>query len=405
MRCLNPFWCLEVLNKHQEYCGQYEAVKIDLPKKGTMLKFKNYSRSEKVPFIVYAESYIKPLHSCDPSPEMSYTNRYQKHEPSSFCYYIKCFDDGVYKPKLVTYTGEDAAQKLVDMLEEDIRKITNIPQKKMLFGKGEVERFHKETRCWICHGKFEDDDDDDDNYKVRDHCHFTGRYRGAVHKKCNLLYRKRNFTPLVFHNLSGYDSHLLVKNLGRSDGSIDCTLNNEEKYISFTKRRQVGSYTKKVKNEERETEEETKPLHHQIRFIDSFRFMATSLDKLLNNLSKDAFNNVSRYYPENELDLLTRKGVYPYEYMDSPEKLNERQLPPKDTFYSKLNEEHISDKDYEHAKTVWKTFRMKTMRDYHDLYNQTDVLLLADVFENFRNICSRNYNVDPAHYFTTPGLA
>ena len=133
--------------------------------------------------------------------------------------------------------------------------------------------------------------------------------------------------------------------------------------------------------------------------------MATSLDKLANNLSKESFNNVRRYYKENELNLLTRKGVYPYEYVDSPEKLNERQLPPKEAFYSKLNEEHISDKDYEHAKTVWKTFRIKTMRDYHDLYNRADVLLLVDVFENFRNVCSRNYNLDPALYFTAPGLA
>ena len=83
-----------------------------MPKKGTMLEFKNYHRSEKVPFIVYAdfECYNKPIQSCDPNPESSYTKRYQKHEPSSFCYYIECFDDKVYKPKIVSHTGEDAAQ-------------------------------------------------------------------------------------------------------------------------------------------------------------------------------------------------------------------------------------------------------------------------------------------------------
>ena len=152
LRCLNPFRCEKSLNKHKEYCKKYEAVKIELPKKGTMLEFKNYHRSEKVPFIVYAdfECYIKPLQSCDPNPESSYTKQYQKHEPSSFCYYIKCFDDGVYEPKLVSYTGEDAAQKFVKMLEEDIREITNIPKKKMLFGKEEKERFDKVTKCWIC---------------------------------------------------------------------------------------------------------------------------------------------------------------------------------------------------------------------------------------------------------------
>ena len=131
----------------------------------------------------------------------------------------------------------------------------------------------------------------------------------------------------MFHDLSGYDSHLFIKNLGFSDGSIDCIPNNEERYISFTKRIQVGSYTKKVENEE-----ETKPLLHQVRFIDTFKFMATSLDKVINNLSKDAFNNVKRYYAEDKLSLLTIKGIYPYEYMNSPEKLKETQLPPKQTF-------------------------------------------------------------------------
>ena len=247
LRCLNPLWCQESSSKHQEYSNEYEAVKIVLPEKGTMLQFKNYHRSEKVPFIVYAdfESYIKPMQSCVPNPESSYTKQYQKHEPSSFCYYIKCFDDGVYKPKLVSYTGEDAVQKFVDMLEKDIKRITSFPEKKMIFGEKENERFDKETKCWICNGEF---DGDVKNGKVRDHCHFTGRYRGAAHKICNFFYRKPNFTPVEFHNLSGYDSHLFVKNLSFSDRSIDCIPNNEKRYISFTKKKkkkiQVGSHKK-----------------------------------------------------------------------------------------------------------------------------------------------------------------
>ena len=182
--CLNPFWCQESLSRHQEYCNEYEAVKIELPEKGTMLKYKNYYKSEKVPFIVYAdfESYIKLLQSCDPNPESSYTKQYQKHEPSSFCYYIKCFDDKVYEPELVSYTGEDAAQKFVEMLKGDIREITSIPQKKMIFIKEEAEQFNKETRCWRCWIRKEKFTGDVKNCKVRDHCRFTGRYQGAAHK-------------------------------------------------------------------------------------------------------------------------------------------------------------------------------------------------------------------------------
>ena len=151
---------------------------------------------------------------------------------------------------------------------------------------------------------------------------------------------------MVFHNFSGYDSHLFVKNLGRSDGSIYCIPNNEERYISFKKIQE-----KKVKNEE-----ETKPLHHEIRFIDSFKFMATSLDRLVNNLSKDAFNNVKKYYVEDKLNLLSKKGIFPYEYRNSPEKLKETQLQSKEALYSRLNDEGICDENYAHAKKVWKTF-------------------------------------------------
>ena len=91
--------------------------------------------------------------------------------------------------------------------------------------------------------------------------------------------------------------------------------------------------------------------------------------------------------------------------MDSLEKLKETKLPPREAFYSRLNDEGISDEDYAHAQQVWKTFRMKTLQDYHDLYNEVDVLLLADVFENFRDICIEKYKLDPAHYYTAPGLA
>ena len=159
--------------------------------------------------------------------------------------------------------------------------------------------------------------------------------------------------PVVFHNLSGYDSHIFIKHLGFSKGNIDCIPNNEKRYISFTKKIQVGSYTNKG---------ETKPLHHQIRFIDSFKFMAASLDKLVDNLPKDDFNNVKRYYKDDKLELLTRKKVYPYEYMNSLERLKETQLPPKEAFYSRLNYEGIGDEDYAHAQKVWETFEIKKSR-------------------------------------------
>ena len=152
------------------------------------------------------------------------------------------------------------------------------------------------------------------------------------------------------------------------------------------------------------SEGETKPKYHKIRFIDSFKFMDVSLEKLV-NLSEEAFTNLKRHYTGDKLSLVKRKGVNPYDYMDTLERLKEAKLPPKEAFYSKLNNEDISDEDYAHAKKVWEVFEMKHLQDYHNLYKETDVLLLADVFENFRNLCLENYKLDPAHFYTAPGLA
>ena len=396
IRCLNPFHSQESLDKHLEYCNTNEAVKIEI--EGTTLSFKNYNRSMRVPFIVYAdfESFIKPIDTCGPNPKNSYTKQYQKHTPSSFCYYIKCFDDEVYSQNPVTYTAstenEDVAQIFVNMLEENVKNIYKRfdKPKKMIFGAKEREEFDMATECWICHGELGGD-------RVRDHCHLTGKYIGAAHNTCNLQYRKPKFIPVVFHNLSGYDSHLFIKNLGVTEGNINCIPNNEEKYISFSKDIVVGEYTNK--------NGKVVDVKQQLRFVDSFKFMASSLDKLVENLDKNCCVNTGKFYKGKQLSLLMRKGIYPYEYASSCERFNDEQLPPKEAFYSKLSGEDISDDDYKHAQEVWEEFGMKTFKDYHDLYNVSDVLLLADVFENFRGVCMENYHLDPAWYYTAPGLA
>ena len=128
------------------------------------------------------------------------------------------------------------------------------------------------------------------------------------------------------------------------------------------------------------------PIKFEIRFIDSFKFLQTSLANLVSNLQPSDFKNLNRVIKENT-SLLARKGVYPYDYVSSIDKLKQTKLPPKEDFYSKLNDEEISEKDYQHAINVWNSFNCKTLQDYHDLYLKSDVLLLADVFENFRKAC------------------
>ena len=134
--------------------------------------------------------------------------------------------------------------------------------------------------------------------------------------------------------------------------------------------------------------------------------MSSSLDFLTKNLvrgGKKLFGFED--YSEIQYDLLTRKGVYPYEYVNSWERFNDTQLSPIDAFYSNLNMSSISKEDYQHAQRVWKEFGIRDLGDYHDLYLRTDVVLLANVFEAFRDTCSSHYTLDPAHFYTSPGLA
>ena len=399
LNCFNGFKAPDSLNKHKEYCYNYECVKILMPPPGTFLKFKNFHHSEKAPFVIYAdfECKINPINTCDPNPNKSYTKKYQEHEPISFNYYIISSYESVYESRVRGYikTKEeepDAIDVFIKWLEEDIKDIANIKPKKMVFTEEDEKQFNKASDCWICGEELGND-------RVWDHCHYTGRYRGPAHNSCNLKYRKPESVSVFFHNLSGYDSHLFIKKLGSPDKKeiLDCIPNNEEKYISFSKTIKTGQYTNK--------KGEVKDKTFKIVFKDSLKFMSSSLEQLVKNQPKDGLKNLNKYFTPEEAELIKQKGFYTYEYMDTEEKFNDTKLPPREAFYSKLSGRGISEKDYKHAWNVWHTFKMKTFKDYHELYNETDVLLLADVFENFRDLCLKIYGLDPVYYFTAPGLA
>ena len=276
--------------------------------------------------------------------------------------------------------GEDIGKKFVKSLEKDLKEVykilkTVVPIK---ISEQEEESFKNAVECYACGLDLEDD-------RVRDHCHLTGKYRGALHSKCNLRMRTPTFVPVLFHNLEGYDSHLFVKSLG---GQIGCIPKTDEKYISFSK--YIG-----MDEEGKETLE--------MRFLDSVKFTLKSLDDLVKGLGPDQFKSLEKEMGDNKL--LKKKGIFPYEFMTDFNKLNVNKLPSKKDFYNKLNNSNISDEEYEHAQKVWEEFNCKTMRNYHDLYLKTDVLLLADVMENYRNVCIDNYRLDPLWYYTAPGLA
>ena len=396
LNCLNHFPNEEKLKIHEEYCLKNQAIRIEMPEEGSLVIFIHHNRSLKVPFVVYAdfEAFTEEIPISEQNDKFS-LQKYQKHKPSGFCFKIVCFDER-YNQKPVLFRArsedEDVSAIFVEMLERDIKRIQEKFDfsKKMIFSPKDKDDFEKARVCWICQKEFGSEK------KVRDNCHFTGKYRGAAHVKCNLQFKKPKFTPVIFHNLSGYDAHLFVKNLGRTEGNIKCIPNNEEKYISFSKDIVVGEY----KNKKGEKVE----VKHEIRFLDSFKFMASSLESLVGNLGLEKLIQTKKEFGE-KAELLSRKGIYPYDYMNGIKKFSEEKLPQKEEFFSKLNDCGISDEDFDHAQRIWKEFGMKNLGEYHDLYLKSDVLLLADVFEEFRNVCMENYSLDPAWYYTSPGLS
>ena len=370
-RCLHGYTREDLLEAHRPDCrgiGQ-TAMRVEMPEKGkNKVFFQNHHKQLPVPFIIYAdfEALTTKVEGPELDPAKSNTQRTQHHEACSYCYIVvRC--DGQTEPP-VEYRGLDAAEHLLKTLQEEESKIKGVlaDPKAMRMTREDWLAFRTAETCHVCDKPVEDD-------SVRDHCHITGEYRGAAHNACNLKLRLNPSIPVVFHSLQSYDSHLLMQAISKVEGRVSCIPNNTEKYISFS----LG----------------------QLRFIDSAQFLLASLDKLVAASPPGAFQITAQHEPNREL--LMRKGVYPYEYMDTWDRFTEPKLPPKEVFYSKLSDVHISDDDYTHAQKVWATFGCKTLGDYSDLYCGTDVLLLADVFETFRKMCLRQYGLDPAHYYTS----
>ena len=384
-RCLHFFNDSNSLAKHEIYCSQLNNCRINLPEDGkNIIEFKNYKHKEKIPFIIYAdcECLLKSVIEC--KNEESNTTVFQRHEIFSIGYYLKCsYNDCLSYYR--SYRGKNAALWFATELKCIAKFIENVycnaePMETLTLEQN-VAFFQAET-CHICCKPF-----NNTSIKVHDHSHIDKTYRGPAHVSCNLNYKDSRIIPVVFHNLSGYDAHFIIQDVSNHfPGKVDLLPLNKERYIAFTKHIENSNI--------------------KFRFIDSFKFMASSLDKLASYL--DEYNIIYSQFPgldEKKVKLLTRKGILPYEYIDSWEKLDETKLPAKDKFYSTLNDSNISDEDYNHAQKIWNVFNIKSLGEYSDLYMKTDILLLADVFENFRHQCMKSYGLDPAHYYTTPGFS
>ena len=230
-RCLTYYYSNDGLQKHEQDCKMNSPIRIEMPKENTHVEFKNFNRSMRVPFVIYAdfECITRKVDTCPPDPTNSYTMKYQKHEPMSFCYYVK-YQHEDYKPPVV-YRGPHAPEKFIEMLREEVKEIEHIYNdiKPMNLTDADEKHFQDTDVCYICNKVIEDT-------KVRDHNHLTGKYNGPAHNECNLMYKLPTFVNVFIHNLTGYDAHLFVKALGRYNEAIEVIPNTEERYISFSQR-------------------------------------------------------------------------------------------------------------------------------------------------------------------------
>jgi len=365
---------------HKEFC-QSKSRPIEMPSRNeNIMQFKNFSNLLEAPFVIYAdlESAIKNKIK---NKKQDKTFSTATHSSISFATLTVCRENPQFSSTLPTlYTGPNCIDIFLDHIEAEVKRIgdifetVNIP---ITMSSEDKKNFVMAKRCHFClrafslHHFIE---------KVRDHSHLSGKYRFALCSRCNLTHAKlRPKVIVILHGLCNYDSHFIIQKLNRyPDNLLKVIPRSGEKYLSFS----IGD----------------------VMFKDSYQFISESLSSLAKNLKDkgdSCFTHLNKYVLDKEKrELLTQKGVFPYTYISSLSVLKEKKLPDKKFFYNDLGKEHISEEEYKFALKVWKIFECKSLKDYLEIYLLADLLLLADVFENFRSNCYSFYELDPLHYFS-----
>ena len=248
-------------------------------------------------------------------------------------------------------------------------------EKDIIMKQNDKEGFENNTICRFCYKEIISE-------KVRDHCHLTGNYRGPAHNVCNINVKQKNskFIPFAFHNFSNYDCHMFLKrlvDLKKDKVSFRIIPKTNEEYIA-------------VKN-------------GCIRFIDSYRFLSESLDKLVKNLDEDDFKILKKEFPD-KWHYLNKNLAYPYDNFNS---IDDYKKPAdnlkRQNFFSKIKNDYPDDDEIERKKEIIKLFKIKDGEDLTRLFCKSDVILLADVFEKFVKVSTKEYRNNPLYCISLPG--
>jgi len=400
--CLNVFSSQRVLDSHIPNCLQHAPQQVQYPDPDDCkLKFKDHDKEHPLKFYLVCdfESFLTPTDDDDSHPETK-TRIIDEHRVSGYCCY-RVTDLPQYQTPPMVYSGPDVMSHFYKHVMSESETITEILSQQVPLSPMSVDdwrRHRSAVACQNCHEPFTHQ-----NYKTRHHCHVTGDYLFPACNNCNLQLKPKKlkvagkvtddyFLPIVFHNLKNYDSHFLVKHF-------------EKKYTQHLKKNGKISYDD-IKIIPLNGERFLQFQIGNLKFLDSFQFMSTSLENLVALLLKSGkqnFPHTIRHLGDNEFTFA--KGVYCYSYMTDRSKFDDAELPSIENFYNTLHDEPLSAEDYERARHIWDFYNIQNLQQYHDHYLKSDVLLLADVFEHFRHDVLEKHGLDCLYFPTLASLA
>ena len=373
----------------KRYCNY--CVKLGSPgdnlvfmRPGSFKIFDQQAKSRPHPFVYYCD--LETIAKNYDEMQSSKTRKVRKHEAISIAYLRVCGSPEFSQKKPTVITGPGCIRKFFEAMQREIDYMDHILQNISypLDMTEKKELIFKETKnCDVCGLRL------NGSSKVRDHDHLKKKdnFRGTLCTGCNLniMNLERTRTPVLFHNSGKFDSQFLIQEINMTKQPVESAIGKTGENILS-----LDIFNKRM------------------TIIDSINHLPSSLATLtevMKKAKKPLVHTNNCFSDEYQREHVTRKGIFPYEFLDNVSKLNMTSLPPKEEFYDNLRECEVSEEDYQHAQNVWRIFNCKTLRDYLEIYLSLDVTLLADVFENYRTFFFTKFGLDASRYVSLPSLS
>ena len=388
-RCLNTYDNQSKLEEHMLRCLEQKVCNISCMHPNQKIKFKDWYMKIDPPMWIAAdfECMNIPINDNDnENDNNAVTDKLFINEPLAIGYNIvknSEYDNlNLEKDGYIKYFGEDCVEWFVNEMLEIESYMKTYFKNELEINPDTIPENYNENNCWLYEKEFKLKDIKE-NPVVRDHCHLTGRFRGLAHNNCNLNTRKAHtsFVPIIFHNFSGYDWHLIFEKLVNIATKKNIKINendiiakSSENYISL----KIGC----------------------LKFLDSYRFLNASLDKLSMTLS--SFPSLDANGMED--DLFKRKLAYPYEKGNNIESYYKPLKLGREDYFSTLKQSYPDFEEIIRTQAIIVKNKIINLKEITMLYLKNDVLLLTDIFQNYIDTCKKAYGINPLYSYSTPSF-